>query len=238
MYPYAWDYPAFPVNSSMTLPEKTQMVVSKRALIYKKLSILFLSAFLIFAIFSYGPSIFFWAQSYLSGRGDSAQNLSIQTSFGNDVLSMRKPPSDYQPRLDTQLSKDNWLIVPSIGIKTQINEALDSDFEDALKKGVWRVPEFGTPFSRSYPTIFAAHRFGYIAWSNSYRHYNSFYNLPKLNEGDTVEVVWNQRKYVFAIYGQSEGEEITDYSADLILYTCLDLSSNVRVFKYAKLLEI
>jgi len=37
---------------------------------------------------------------------------------------------------------------------------------------------------------------------------------------------------------EEKGEEITDYSADLILYTCEDLSSPIKIIKYARLLEI
>ena len=86
-----------------------------------------------------------------------------------------------------------------------------SDYETALKKGVWRVPNFGDPYNRERPTILAAHRFGYLAWSVKYRLANSFYNLPKLKEGDRVEINWLQRKYVYEVYATGEGEEITDY---------------------------
>ena len=84
----------------------------------------------------------------------------------------------------------------------------------------------------------AAHRFGYLKWSDSYRRQNSFYNLPKLKKGDVVRIIWKQRKYVYEIYGLEEGEEILDYSADLILYTCKFLDSSVRIFRYGRLLEV
>jgi sortase (surface protein transpeptidase) len=144
----------------------------------------------------------------------------------------------YQPAIDPSLPKENKLVISSIGIDGKIYEATADNYEDALKKGIWRIGDFGTPFSRKYPTILAAHRYGYLAWTNIFRRHNSFYNLPKLNVGDTVEVDWNQRRYVYEVYKSEEGDKITDYSADLILYTCEDLSSPVRVFKYARLLEI
>jgi len=149
-----------------------------------------------------------------------------------------KPKDVYQPPQDPNLSLENKLIIKAIGVDTQINEAEANDYEQALRKGVWRVPDFGTPFQRTLPTILTAHRFGYIFWSNLFRHTNSFYNLPKLKTGDTVEIDWKQRKYIYEIYSESTGEEITDYTADLILYTCRDLNSNVRIFKYGRLLKI
>lgn len=144
----------------------------------------------------------------------------------------------YQPRFNPQLPSENRLIIPFIGVDTQIQEATSDNYEEALRKGVWRVSDFGTPFSRQRTTILTAHKFGYLKWSNLFRRKNSFYSLPKLKEGEIVEIIWKQRKYVYKIYGTGESEEITDYSADLILYTCESLNSPVRIIKYAKLLEI
>jgi sortase (surface protein transpeptidase) len=144
----------------------------------------------------------------------------------------------YQPRFDPKLPLESRLKIPSLGVDTIIQEATADNYEEALKKGTWRVSDFGSPADRSLPTILTAHRYGYLAWSNSFRRKNSFYNLPKLKVGDTVEIYWKQRKYVYEVYAQGEGEAISDYSADLILYTCETLNSPIRVFEYARLLEI
>ena len=144
----------------------------------------------------------------------------------------------YLPRFDASLPMENMLIIPSVGISTKINEATQDNYEEALKKGVWRVSDYGAPTETDTPTILAAHRYGYLKWSVNYRLKNSFYNLPKLEVGDTVEIVWRQRKYVYIVYAQEKGEKIADYSADLILYTCESLSSPIRVFKYARLLQV
>lgn len=144
----------------------------------------------------------------------------------------------YQPRFDPTLPFDAHLKIPAIGVDTTLVEATYTNYEDALRKGVWRVSDFGTPENRNTPTILAAHRYGYLAWSNLFRRQNSFFNLPKLEVGDVVEIDWRQRKYMYEIYAQGQGEEIADYSADLILYTCETLNGPNRIFKYARLLEI
>ena len=141
------------------------------------------------------------------------------------------------PAFNPALSKTNRLVVPSIGVDTDITEATYDNYETALKKGVWRVSDFGQPDKTGAPIILAAHRFGYIAWSNSYRHYNSFYNLPKVKVGDTVNMVWRQRQYTYGVYKTENATAISDYSADLILYTCESLSGEERIFVYAKLLS-
>ncbi|HJX45789.1 MAG TPA: sortase [Patescibacteria group bacterium] len=154
------------------------------------------------------------------------------------VEDKKQEESTYQPRFDPNLPKENRIKIPSVKMETSINEASWENYENALKISVWRVPDFGTPTSRTLPMILAAHRYGYLRWSIPYRLKNSFYNLSKLKVGDTVEITWEQRKYIYEVYKESEGEEITDYSSDLILYTCESLNSPVRIFKYARLLEI
>jgi sortase (surface protein transpeptidase) len=181
---------------------------------------------------SFAPSIWHAVQT----RGVEAASKILANDF--DELTNGTSNIDYQPRFDASLPLENGIRIPSIGVDTGIQESTAEYYEEALKKGVWRVSDFGTPRTRNKPTIMAAHRFGYLAWTNIFRRENSFFNLPKLKEGDIVEVIWRQRKYVYEIYATEEGEEISDYSADLILYTCEVLSSPVRIYKYARLLEI
>ncbi len=174
----------------------------------------------------------------LSDSADKISGLLANTAKNAKPPVVEVQEEVYQPRFDASLPKETTVRIPSIGVETTIHEATVDNYEDALKEGVWRVADFGTPYLRSNPTILVAHRYGYLAWSNLFRRQASFYNLPKLKEGDTIEVTWRQRKYVYAVYGESEGEDIADYSADLILYTCENLNSPVRIFKYARLLEI
>ena len=122
-------------------------------------------------------------------------------------------------------------------MRTVIGEGGEKEYEEVLQHGPWRVPDFGTPDDRRLPMILAAHRYGYLSWSNSFRRKHSFFNLPKLKVGDQVTVTWNQRPYVYEIYGGDEGTHISDYSADLILYTCQYLESDRRIFKYARLVR-
>lgn len=166
-----------------------------------------------------------------------AQVLKRSVSSETGVVEGFQPETAYQPEVDAKLPKDNRLEIPGLGVKTQIREAPEAEYEAALKQGVWRVPDMGDPYNRVKPTILAAHRFGYLAWSNQFRRENSFFNLPKLKIGDRFKVIWNQRQYVYEVYGEGEGEEITDYQADLILYTCKFLESPIRIFKYARLVE-
>ena len=55
----------------------------------------------------------------------------------------------------------------------------------------------------------------------------------KTDIDSTVSVYWNQREYIYKIYAKEESTYISDYSADLILYTCKYYNSPVRIFRYA-----
>lgn len=192
---------------------------------------------IVFLLLSFAPSIWY----SLTTKVDDFSIAIYETAFDKKDDPEFKPvvqSLDWQPVFNQNLGRDTSIKIASIGVDGKINEATFSDYETALKLGIWRVPDFGTPVDRSKPVILAAHRFGYLSWTNLYRRKNSFYNLPKLRSGDLVEITYKQRKYIYEIYGESRGEEIIDYSSNLILYTCETLNSKIRIFKYARLLHI
>lgn len=144
----------------------------------------------------------------------------------------------YLPPQDENLPQGEWLSIPRIGVKTEFLRTVnDEDPETALRVGVWFVPGYGEPGDLTQPMIMAAHRFGYeVWWQSDYWKYNSFYFLPDTQPGDKVEIIKEQRRYVYEIYAGEESDQITDYDADLILYTCKFLNSPVRHVRYARLL--
>jgi sortase (surface protein transpeptidase) len=211
--------------------------IEKKQRIILKLTKVFFVLGVIFLFLSFAPSIWY----SITSKVDDYSISILNTVSGKSEVDKEKPTvqiPNWQPAFNSALTRETTLKIPSIGVDTKVNERTYQDYEEALKLGVWRVPDFGTPLDRSKPVILAAHRFGYLAWTNLYRRKNSFYNLPKLKTGDLIEVVYKQRKYTYEVYGEARGEEITDYSANLILYTCETLNSKVRIFKYARLLQI
>jgi len=148
----------------------------------------------------------------------------------------KQPPtpeikSPILPDIDLTLPKENGLIINKIGVKGAIHEG--TDWEKILKQGIWRVPDFGTPEDTNTPLILAAHRWGYLDWSPAFRKLNSFYSLPNIKTDDIIQVVWNQRLYEYKVYSTSTGTKITEYNANLILYTCQMWNSPLRFFVYA-----
>lgn len=146
-------------------------------------------------------------------------------------------PEPYQPEFNPNLPKGAWIHIPRIGVYTELRPTENPD--EALDKGVWMVPDFGRPGDREQPIIAAAHRFGWDWWWQSdYWKYHSFYLLTETEPGDRVEIIYDQRKWVYEIYESEEGTLISDYDADLILYTCKYLRSPIRYFRYARVVEV
>ncbi len=172
--------------------------------------------------------------------GKALQQTSVEmTAEAKENPSPVVPESEIIPQIskDPTLPEGHYLSIPSIGVDTGILEAPSDQYETALRKGVWRVEEFGTPDKGNKPMILAAHRFGYLEWTQQYRLKNSFYELPKLKVGDETEIVWDQQRYKYRVTKVEEGTEISDYSSDLILYTCKFLVSDIRIVVYAKLVK-
>jgi len=62
----------------------------------------------------------------------------------------------------------------------------------------------------------------------------SFYNLPSITKRDIIDIIWDQRVFSYEIYNAEESTYISDYNADLILYTCKFYNSPIRIFRYAR----
>lgn len=168
-----------------------------------------------------------------------AEELSgdFQLNVDQEAINKKKstPLELSKPPYNANLPEGDWLIIPRIGVRSLLQPT--ENYEDALTTGLWLAPDFGKPGDKQMPMIVAGHRFGFKWWwQDDYWKYHSFYLLPDLEPGDTVEVISDHRKYEYEIYAGEEGTEITDYQADLIIYTCKFLDSPVRIFRYAKLL--
>ncbi len=218
------------VEAAPIVAKSTPAIPRSRRISLKLAKILGIAGIALIAIYL-APVAFNQVRSYMIRAG-------YYKLSGSEVESLTKAKDAAKvrtlPPFDASLPKDNHLNIPSIGVDTQIEEATYDNYEEALKKGVWRVSNFGEPDLSGAPIILAAHRYGYLAWTNVFRHKSSFYNLPKVEVGDTVTISWQQRKYTYGVYKTETGQEITDYSADLILYTCENLNGPERVFVYAK----
>lgn len=196
----------------------------------------FLSFLLAFVMISYPVVALVWNLIFPQTSAQLAEVLA-QPVTTQEVQTIEPESTFVLPPQDPSLPAQPTVRIPKIGVDTPILEAELADYESALIQGVWRVPNFGIPVEEGPPIILVAHRFGYLHWSQQYREKNSFFNLPELNEGDRVEIIWDQRKFEYEIYFGEDGTQISHYTADLILYTCRFLESDIRIFRYARLVE-
>ena len=224
--------------------EKKYMILYKRgpstlALVFAGMALALWGIFALLTSYPIGLYLYYSALPKTTEiLGRSIQETSKQMVAEEvKVIPVTDPQVIAEITRDPSLPDGHYLSIPDIGVQTVIWEANSDSFEQALRKGVWRVPEFADPTQAGTgrPMILAAHRFGYLEWTQSYRLKNSFYDLPKLESGNEVEIVWNQHRYTYKITKVEEGTEIKDYSSDLVLYTCKFLKSPIRIFVYADL---
>jgi len=221
--------------------------IQSRSWLWQTASSLFIGAALIIGLVTYAPEIYYWfapvqrvsvsAQEIGTVRGGEYQDGPIATR--EQLAQEANTPTRYLPEQNTDLPKGEWLIIPKIGVRTQyIKTELEENPDEALSKGVWFVPGYGEPGDLTMPTIMAAHRYPFDwMYKNDYWQYHTFHLLPDLEPGDTIEVIQDQRKFTYEIYAGEESDELTDYDADLILYTCKFLNSPVRHVRYARLIQ-
>lgn len=145
------------------------------------------------------------------------------------------PPIASLPELKPELGTTPKLIVPSIGIDTQIYP--DYNERIALEKGVWLMSQYATPeLNTNKPIILAAHRWGRISLSREFRRQNLFYNLPNLKVGEEVSIIWQSREYKYRVSYKEESQNVTRLS-DLILITCQFVNSPYRIIVYAERIQ-
>lgn len=132
------------------------------------------------------------------------------------------------PDKEPSLPKEPTLIIRKIGVNAKINRGNDGEKE--LDKGVWMPPEFKSPITNNQePIMLLAHRFGYATWSNEFRKTNSFYNLPKLEAGDEIIIVWEQRPFKFRVEEKYNAKGTISIDHDLVMYTCKFFNSKERI---------
>jgi len=128
---------------------------------------------------------------------------------------------------------ENKLSIPKIFVDGVIYEGED---KTVLEKGLWRRPFSSTP-DRGGNTVIVAHRFLFTEGPNT------FYHLDKMEEGDTFELTWEDKKYNYKVFEVSIVEpsaiEIEQNTKESIitLYTCTPLwTAEKRLVVKAKLL--
>ena len=213
------------------MEEKKKKVLEKILNIYTFLGMIFILTAITLILIPTTPYIIY----RLKPSKTEEEVEKIVADLGEYVEDTEDIPIEEIPKEDPineSLPKENYLIIDKISMYSPIDTG--SNYTEVLKLGTWIVPNFGTPEENEEPIILAAHRFGYIYWDRATREKISFTNLPKTEVGDTVEIVWGQREYIYEIYKAEESTYISDYTADLILYTCKYFSSPERIFRYAR----
>jgi sortase A len=190
------------------------MIVSNKKRIFLFLSRIFgISAALVFLYLIIFP--IFPEMKYRLAKPDgepSSLSSSLESENQEPAISEGVlPPGDFA------VSSDR-LIIPKIGVNAPI--VVSDNEEYGLSQGAWLVPDTSTP-DKGGNTVITGHRFKYLPPNNV-----TFYLFHKLEKGDSVFVVWKEKKYTYKIIETKivEAAEVSiEYPTKdprLTLYTC------------------
>lgn len=111
------------------------------------------------------------------------------------------------------------LLVPAMVLDAPIHEGPGMK---TLDKGLWRLPHSSTP-DKGGNTVIVAHRFTYA------NPRGTFYHLDKVQNGDTIGVLWHGKKYTYTV-ADTKRVPATEMAVEaptdtptLTLYTCTPL---------------
>jgi LPXTG-site transpeptidase (sortase) family protein len=128
------------------------------------------------------------------------------------------------------IAETNRLLIPKIGVDTAIVEGLALDVLDR-HEGVWHQTG-----SVAGNFVLAGHRFRYLPPNTS-----TFYNLDRLERGDTIAVDWFENRYTYKVVDKKTVDEkrvdviAATNTARLTLYTCSDRRERDRIVVVAEL---
>jgi LPXTG-site transpeptidase (sortase) family protein len=157
--------------------------------------------------------------------------------FERDASAVR--PDEVQQMLipeNDAVTYGSTITIPSIGVDTSIYESLSGKL--GLDKGVWRDPNHSIPEANGEkgPIVIAAHRWGPNDATWEYRNKHLFVGFDRLKTGDEVFIKWNGKEYKYRISFLETNNQASRLD-DLIMYTCVDYTSDQRIFVYATLVN-
>jgi len=120
----------------------------------------------------------------------------------------------------------NRLIITKIGVNAPIVESKNSEY--GLSLGAWHIPKSANP-TKIGNMVLTGHRFKYLPPSNL-----TFYLFDKLEPGDIVSIIWNQKTYYYKIR-ETKVVDKTDLSVEapsdkpiITMYTCTPIYSTEK----------
>jgi len=157
------------------------------------------------------PQITFWWDSHHSSQQQQLRQF----------ISQSKSDSKQQ-ETSTKVTGPNRIIIPSILLNQATIEAPESAWFNALYKGIWRWPGASTP-NKGGNTVFLSHRFSYTGPRGA------FYFLNKVQIGDQIGVVWNDKLYTYTVVSSQTvppndtAIENNTTDSQITLFTCTPL---------------
>ncbi|MBS8122344.1 sortase, partial [Candidatus Vampirococcus lugosii] len=192
---------------------------------------------------------------YLGIIDDSLKKVSFKSNYNLNEKKLETfllaSSVDYEMSYNL-LPPDNRIIIPSIGIDAPIvdtkyiipEKMAEGDFDDELYEGVVKYPFTADPGNEGNTMIFG--HTSYYWWKKN-PFGEVFARLPRLDDGDKVQIIWNGILYEYEIFSKvikrpkDVPDEYKKYSSGgkyLSLMGCYPIGSDAqRIIVTAKQIE-
>ena len=145
-----------------------------------------------------------------------------------------------RPKYDLTAPEGKWVRSDRAEINAEMftNDDIDNKREvnALLSKGLYLYPEYAGIGEIGKTVIIAGHH--YNMHMSALESKKSFQNLDKVQVGDRIEIVDDYKIWTYEVYKVEQAKEVTEETADLILYTCVFWwDSELRLFVYGNLVE-
>jgi len=147
----------------------------------------------VFAFYMVAP--FFW----------SSVAFSFNTNSPSDAIAPLTASINSVPN-----SMPNKMIIKKIGVDKQI--VVVNDIKD-VHENIWLRPIGSTP-DKGHNSVFLAHRYKKIGGTSA----STFFDLPKLTDGDKIQVVWEGKIYNYTVYST----QVVSPTATYVQYPTVD----------------
>lgn len=171
--------------------------------------------FVLYLIWAYFPLI----QFKLEGNDFTNSTIEWKTDLAEEFQVNARNLGD--------IPQENMLVIPRIGVKTQILEGVDLGVLNEAE-GVWREPQTSHP-ERGSNMVIAGHRRQFLPPNTS-----TFYLLPQLRKYDYIIVYWQGKEYKYRVTEsyethRTDSEVYEDtINTTITLYTCTPLDTATK----------
>ncbi len=180
-------------------------------------------------------------EDFFSRRGDTNEQGNFEEKDEKEENGDKKEEDDDEKEIDPErYCEENRITAPAIGITAPIVETggvSEEDYRRALDRGVVHFPDSAYPGEKGL-TILLGH--SAPLWMRDIFYHQIFTEIDKLQEGDKIEICYNNVLTTYIVLEEERGKEIYEIGEyvfplypeenkkEIVLMTCWPPEENIK----------